>query len=384
MALVDYSDSESSDAETNNTPDLSVNQSKQLNSADFQVDRSNPRKIRVALPETRPEHDADADNGPARKKLRLGGGASGTFSGFNSILPAPKKAPTTSKSANLKTGSQPSFDRSELKKNPATKISTPTNPVNDKAKPTPDSANSDTSGWKMTPLGLVKVMSNSKFRPLSAVHPKKKTVTTSAFQSTTSIVSTSATALPAPQQPPAQASDSNEISAPAPPKPKVSLFSMSSEDSSFQPENSSSVTGSYEPLVYHTETENPSLGPDPAPDMMEPSSEIPASAPVQSLDTIADDLNLSRADRRQLFGRSGQSAGAKVLTFNTDQEYISNQNIAQSELAAAQHNPVRSIAPGKHTLQQLVHAASSQKEALEESFAAGRRNKKEAGSRYGW
>jgi hypothetical protein len=32
----------------------------------------------------------------------------------------------------------------------------------------------------------------------------------------------------------------------------------------------------------------------------------------------------------------------------------------------------------------LVNAASSQKEALEESFAAGRRNKKEAGSKYGW
>jgi hypothetical protein len=109
-----------------------------------------------------------------------------------------------------------------------------------------------------------------------------------------------------------------------------------------------------------------------------------ASFNPASLDTIANDLNLSKSERRQLFGRNAIPAESRILTFNTDQEYASNQAMAQSELAAQQHNPVRAIAPGKHTLQQLVNAASSQREALEESFATGRRNKKEAGSRYGW
>jgi hypothetical protein len=102
------------------------------------------------------------------------------------------------------------------------------------------------------------------------------------------------------------------------------------------------------------------------------------------LDYIADDLNLSRSQRRQLFGRNADPSSSKILHFNTDAEYAANQEMAHKELAAAQHNPVRAIAPGKHTLQQLVNAASTQKEALEESFASGKRNKKEAGAKYGW
>lgn len=112
----------------------------------------------------------------------------------------------------------------------------------------------------------------------------------------------------------------------------------------------------------------------------------PSQPPTdQTLGNIADDLNLSRAQRRQLFGRTADPSKSRILHFNTDKEYIANQELAhQTDLAAAQHNPVRAIAPGKHTLQQLVNAASTQREALEESFAAGRRNKKEAGSKYGW
>lgn len=78
----------------------------------------------------------------------------------------------------------------------------------------------------------------------------------------------------------------------------------------------------------------------------------------------------------------------QVLTFDTNRQYRQNAewlaSATEEELAAQQHNPVRSIAPGRHSLQQLVNAVSVQKDALEETFAAGRRNKKEAGARYGW
>ena len=120
----------------------------------------------------------------------------------------------------------------------------------------------------------------------------------------------------------------------------------------------------------------------------------PSTVPEPSsltLDTIADDLNLSKAARRQLLGRHGakSESGAtaiRVLNFNTDQEYDDNEALraAGEKAAQQQHNPVRAIAPGKHNLKQLVSAAQSQREAFEEHFAAGRRNKKEAGSRYGW
>ena len=113
------------------------------------------------------------------------------------------------------------------------------------------------------------------------------------------------------------------------------------------------------------------------------------NAPKDSLLAIAEDLNLPQSARRQLFGRNhGKShcsseISVNVVNFNTDNEYAANE-----ELRAAgetiQHNPVRSIAPGKHSLRQLVSSATTQKDALEEHFASGRRNRKEAGGKYGW
>ena len=108
----------------------------------------------------------------------------------------------------------------------------------------------------------------------------------------------------------------------------------------------------------------------------------------QSLDTIASDLNLTEAQRRQLFGRQRGKGGhdlsaISVVNFNTDQEYAHNEELRASG-ETIQHNPVRSLAPGKHSLKQLMNNAATQKEALEEHFASGKRNKKEAGSKYGW
>ena len=121
-------------------------------------------------------------------------------------------------------------------------------------------------------------------------------------------------------------------------------------------------------------------------------SQVAASVPAasmsgaQSLNDIASDLNLSAADRRQLFGR--QKGGAvpqatKIINFNTDEEYRHNEELRAAGEQAV-HNPVRAIAPGKHSLKQLVNAAANQKEALEESFAKGKSNRAEASSRYGW
>jgi hypothetical protein len=108
----------------------------------------------------------------------------------------------------------------------------------------------------------------------------------------------------------------------------------------------------------------------------------------QSVQSLTSDLNLSEADMRQLFGRKGKGSQAlpvniQIQSFNTDAEYAANNSlIAKGETIS--HNPVRGIAPGKHSLKQLVNAAATNKEALEEHFATGQRNKREAGARYGW
>ena len=222
------------------------------------------------------------------------------------------------------------------------------------------------------------------FRPLSVGRPQKKRKTTKIAEQPTP----SSSAAPKPAQPLQQTPA--PAPAPAPPKPKVSLFSLSTDEATSQPAPAPgpSASATYQPLVYNAEGEEVSAADpvlaEPAPIAVGHSTATVSTNPTSSLDSIANDLNLSKAERRQLFGRNAMPSQSHVRTFNTDEEYASNKVLAQGELAGTQHNPVRSIAPGKHTLQQLLNVASSQKEALEESFATGRRNKKEAGSKYGW
>lgn len=87
---------------------------------------------------------------------------------------------------------------------------------------------------------------------------------------------------------------------------------------------------------------------------------------------------------RQLRGRNARSGPINIVDFNVEQEYNINEQNRALGLTLPQANPLRSIAPGKHQLSSLLNAAQSQKTALEEHFAEGKRNKKEAGSKYGW
>ncbi|KAJ5201045.1 hypothetical protein N7449_005848 [Penicillium cf. viridicatum] len=396
MALVSYTDSEGSDAEPDTTPAPApqISKAKKLGSkTGFHVERNDSGKIRVAIPEIKPEYPSgdDTEDGP-RKKARLGGGGGG-LSGFNAFLPAPKrtlekKAPvaTTRKAFSLKTGAGPGFDRTadaEMKndyafENLAGDAEDTTAPSNSKADTSPDAL-----AETMKTPAEVKLQGNPMmFRPLSVGRPQKKRKTTKIAEQPTPSSSTA----PKPAQPLQQAP--TPPPAPAPPKPKGSLFSLSTDEAVSQPAPAPGPSATYQPLVYNAEGEEVSAADpvlaEPAPIAVEHSTATVLTNPTSSLDSIANDLNLSKAERRQLFGRNAMPSQSQVRTFNTDEEYASNQVMAQGELAGTQHNPVRSIAPGKHTLQQLLNVASSQKEALEESFATGRRNKKEAGSKYGW
>lgn len=406
MALVAYSDSEGSDVEADTPAAPSTVTSKKSDSgAGFHIDRSNPRKIRVALPELKPEHPTNEQNedGPSRKKPRLGGGG-GAFSGFNALLPAPKRAAdkkppaTTRKVFSLKTGAAPGFDResdAEMRHEQVLDGDevTATIPGVDETIPKAGSLGQSTGKSNGAPVtktesGEVKLQGNPMmFRPLSVGRPqKKKKITKPPGQPTPGSATTTESTV---QQPPTATPEPTTALHPPKSKPKVNLFSLSSEDST-RTDNVPTLAGAYEPLVYNTEMNAPSAGPVPEstpvsnPARTEYTTTATVSSQPNTLDNIANDLNLSKSERRQLFGRHALPGESRILEFNTDQEYASNQALAQGELAAAQHNPVRAIAPGKHSLQQLVNAATSQKEALEESFAAGRRNKKEAGSKYGW
>jgi hypothetical protein len=389
MGLVDYSDSDASDVEETPVAKPATNPSKPA----FQkvVDRSNPGKIKVSLPQTSSKDDALSD-GPPAKRVKTGGGA---FSGFNSFLPAPKRTAQTTATlgggnaarkglgsgANLKTGANPGFSR-EPEPEPereyredAENEQTSTSGENGLSLPPSKAA----QNGEQKPAEEVKLVGKPlMFRPLSVARKpaKKKTVSQVA-------AATSAPATPQPKATPA-------------PRPKVSLFSMDAEDTStVTPSN-----GEYKPVMFET-PEQPTQEEEQDSYRMEPTYEdytpnasqtgpppaVPTPPVSQSLDDIAGDLNLSAAERRQLFGRQkggrGNKSATKVINFNTDEEYLHNEELRAAGEQVV-HNPVRSIAPGKHSLKQLVNAAQSQKEALEESFAKGKNNRAEASSRYGW
>ncbi|KAL3489884.1 mitotic checkpoint regulator, MAD2B-interacting-domain-containing protein [Aspergillus germanicus] len=427
MVLVAYSDSEASDSEREDqtTTTTSTAQKSATSKAPTQhtkpstiVDRTNPRKIRVALPDTKPENadtDADAD-GPARKKPRIGGGKGGAFAGFNSFLPAPKRtnaaveqekkaaggAAGQRKVFSLKTGAAPGFDRGadeEMRKEMVFAELGGSSGGNgdgegdDELIPKAGSLRGedgvDSPKVEKKTEEVVLKGNPMMFKPLSVARSgqkkKKRMMATIIPPPVAKEVKEGIGGVGGAQsisQPPVQAQ--KPVAPPPPtPKPKVSLFSLSSEETT-APEASGPAQGStYEPLIYTANEDAPAVGPAPEAESIPSMSQTTAPA-AQTLDYIADDLNLSRSQRRQLFGRNADASNSRILHFNTDAEYAANQEMAHKDLAATQHNPVRAIAPGKHTLQQLVNAASSQKEALEESFASGKRNKKEAGARYGW
>ena len=405
MALVDYSGSESdSGIEAEVTTPEPTKPKSTSNKPAFQkvVDRSNPHKIKVSLPETAraTTEDGDLDQEPPAKRAKIG---SGGASGFNSFLPAPKRtaAPNGGSSiggirrgalgsgVNLKTGATPAFTRE-----PAPNVDESTGEdgvdqggsVVETSGPDPAPSSIDKRLDKPTlELGVEPKKKSTMFKPLSVANKKatKKKVP------------------PADSLRPPEPT-SGGLTQPSKGVIKASLFSTAEEPIE-SPNSGSTIKGTYQPMVYHTEKPtimpptNPYLG-ESTPthdyataDFTYSHGQISNSRP-QSLDAIADDLNLSASARRQLLGRNHKSNKVhtsqsptvpNIVNFNTDEEYAANELLRQAG-ESVQHNPVRGIAPGKHSLRQLVNAASNQKDALEESFASGRRNKKEAGSKYGW
>ncbi len=405
MALVDYSGSESDSENEYKTPSSEPLKPKPTsNKPAFQkvVDRSNPHKIKVSLPEPAKAttEDEDVESGPPAKRAKIG---SGGMSGFNSFLPAPKRTAAQnggsgtgvmrrgglSSGINLKTGATPAFSRE-----PAPSV--------DEKFGGDESADSGSMGESPALDAAPSSMDKSPDVPTleMGIEPKKK----STMFKPLSVVNKK---VPKKRVPPAdslRAPDSTNKGFTQLPKESTKLSLFSTGDEPDEALNKSSATKeTYQPMVYQAEKPTIMAAPNPYPeDLTTPqnhtaavsthSQDQPTQAYPQSLDAIATDLNLSASAKRQLLGRhhnrnkshpSQPTTIPNIVNFNTDEEYTANELLRQAG-ETVQHNPVRGIAPGKHSLKQLVNAASNQKDALEEQFASGRRNKKEAGSKYGW
>lgn len=407
MALVDYSGSESGsdNEEKAAVPEPAKYKTKPSSTKPtFQkvVDRSDPHKIKVSLPEPAPTktEDGEDESGPPTKRAKTG---SGGMSGFNSFLPAPKRTTATNGGAgagdirrgglgrgvNLKTGATPGFSREpepRVDESSGWDESAEGGSVVDRPIPNVALTSTDKRPDLPTPEADIQPKKKSTmFRPLSVANKKAQKKRVPPAESLHASGSTNGGTL---QQPNA--------------RPKASLFSAGDEENKAS-SNGSSTNGTYQPMVYHADTPTTTSATKPyseedntsqdyiVADYTDP-QEQPTQPQPQSLDAIATDLNLSASAKRQLLGRhhntnkthlSQPSIIPNIVNFNTDEEYAANELLRQAG-ETVQHNPVRGIAPGKHSLKQLVNAASNQKDALEEHFATGRRNKKEAGSKYGW
>lgn len=392
MGLVTYSDSEGSDDEAS-APATATSKPSAIDKATFKkvVDSSNPHKIRVNLPEPAKPSTTDGDQdeeGPRVKRVRTSGSV---FSDFNSLLPTPKrdagaKGPSTGNGVkrvglgagvNLKTGATPGFSRDPVSHDAEEAVSYQAGtPSLELLKPAEGGPNSPESNPTVSrPLQSTVAEPPKKatmFKPLSVARkPKtKKTITKPDVSDGTG---------------------SSSVTAESKPQVKKSLFS-SIETDDHSNRFSTKTESQYEPLIYQAEPEadnEESAAGYPAPDLPLNQNNPPVSDP-NSLSSIADTLNLSASAKRQLLGRKGRNASSadasaiSVANFNMDSEYAANELLRQAG-EQVQHNPVRSInAAGKNSLKQLVSTATSQKDALDEQFAAGRRNKKEAGGKYGW
>ncbi|OAL48156.1 hypothetical protein IQ07DRAFT_612905 [Pyrenochaeta sp. DS3sAY3a] len=406
--LAGYSDSESE----GEAPPVPKPAPKPAPKPSFQkvVDRSNPGRIKLNLPgasQPKAEKDDIQDDAPPAKKPRLGG--AGAFGGFNAMLPAPKKPNPAQVHASaipekrglgkglaagvsLKTGAEPAFKREPrvelndydengniVKKEPLKKedframLNLPSSKSEQKPDPKPalpveaDSTVEIEAPKPAAPMFFpMSVKKSKKKKPLASrppVAPVDQVIASTTLQP--------------------QATDSKPVR-----KSKVSLFGVSQEETApKEPQD-----GHYQPLLYGAENEDETTiagAAFAAPPVNYAPQHMSGAAPTNQLSNIASELNLSESERRQLFGKKGRNgpdfSSAKIVEFNTDTEYAHNEKLRQHGEQAQQHNPLKSISgTGKNSLRSLVSAASTQKDALEDHFAAGHRNKREAGNRYGW
>jgi hypothetical protein len=411
MGLVEYSDSES-ESETvqpKPAPSAAAAQKKPFQKL---LDRSSGAgKIVVSLPAASATTEAAVeDEQPPAKRVKTAGGS--RFSSLGSFLPPPKKrAPATPAASARKQGTAPA---------PGIHLRTAAEPAfvrgggDDETLDVDGDATTSSPSLSLPPSGSkgpagpsipegqkpeeeVKLVGKPlMFKPLSVA--RKKAPVKTKKKDSSPVTNPPASGVVAPQSgrtSPATAPATTQSAAP-PPRKKISLFSMGDDEpthSTANPVTTTPPTGTYEPIFTSApepaEEENGVTSAYPTYQQQQQQPTLSEQPPQQDFSSLAS--TLTPAARRELFGRSTPTSSsfippnAKVITFDMEREYAHNEALralgAQEQLA---YNPVRSIAPGKHSLRQVVNMAQSNQNALEESFARAKSNKRDAAGRYGW
>lgn len=407
MGLVEYSDSESDSESPGTSAHPAASQPAKKQSFQKLVDKSNPGKIVVSLPSvSTTSDDAATSETPAAKRLKTGGSR---FSGFGSFLPPPKATASNPRGGsigkatprvgvNLRTSSEAAFSRDTgddsgdgvsrtdgsgaVSNSPSTTAAAPAQPSIP-----PEQKSEDEVKLVGKPL---------MFKPLSVARkPGKKAAGNKAAAASTTASHSGALKRPSDAGSSGPPTKEDTLVVPqAKKKKKISLFSVADDARGAEPAPEDSTSYEAEPGGHDQSTFDAGNALDDYDSQQQyagysqpPAREAGHPDPT-SLDSIADDLNLGPAARRELFGRGGapsRTTAKSVINFNLDQEYRHNEELRQSgALDQQQHNPLRAIKPGKHSLQQLVNQVQSQRDALEENFAKNRATQKQSGAKYGF
>lgn len=371
MGLVDYSDSEGSDAEP--VPAAAPKSAPAKPTFQKKIDRSEPKKIKVDLPTIKPEPGQQDEEPRPAKRART----SGAFSGFNSMLPAPKGRVQSGPKpgVSLKTSSEAAFSRTTVDSERGAETAGGEDRALLGAGPSTEKA-----AVEQEPKIVGKT---TKFKPLSVANNKKKPTKRPKLQESVGMNGSSSNGA-VPSKPAAATEPPPEpVAAPQEPapKPKRSLFSVQNDESGDLPAPNDAT--SYQSILETASSH--SRDPDHQPPGQPPANPPPSSnSNPNTLSSLATDLNLTPAQRRQLFGRGTANAkDANIAHFNMDSEYAANEQARQTG-EVVEHRAVKAIAPGKHSLQQLVNNARTQQGGLEDKWAEGRRERGEAGGKYGW
>lgn len=84
----------------------------------------------------------------------------------------------------------------------------------------------------------------------------------------------------------------------------------------------------------------------------------------------------------ELLGRRSRDSAVKIVDYNAGEVYRENEEYRARAIPESQ--PIRSVAPGRHSLSSLVSMANLQKNEFEEHFARNRQTKRESSSKYGF
>lgn len=366
MGLVSYSESEDSDEEA---PVVAKPAAPTAPPSKPAFQKTEPRKIKVDLPTSKPESSlAQEPAEPPAKRAKT----AGAFGGFNSLLPAPKRAAPASsrlgKGVSLKTSSEAAFSRAAptVGSRDSGDGIVSTGSVTEAAVPRDEGEKADTTTTDVKIVGRA-----TRFKPLSVANKKKVSKKPSSAPADEIVRRGGPAGAPSHTE----GLPSAQLTSEPAKKEKRSLFTVAREDA--QVDGADRAVDVYEPLrVPEADTnEYDTASTSYVADAVQ-------KAPVNSLEAVAADLNLTPAQRRQLFGRNA-GAAVNVTHFDMENEYAANEEIRQTG-ETVEHRAVKSIAPGKHSLQQLVNNARSNQDSIEDKWAEGRQNRGEGGSKYGW